>query len=209
MALYGWFDFITGETKEKTWLTQNELFLKLSPEKILTLVLYGEANNEPFEGKLAVLNVIKNRINEFSKFGDSNILSATKSKWHGVILKAWQFSSFNIAGVIKNMETDPVREKLERIANSWDYQLSSNSGLKSAYNLVKDFLAGKHGDNTNGANHYYADYIQAPSWSYAYSFVKKIGRHLFYIDKALPISVGLGGIAIVGIVLYYIYFVKK
>ncbi len=36
------------------------------------------------------------------------------------------------------------------------------------------------GKNFQGANHYFADYIPAPSWAKDMTLVEKIGKHLFY-----------------------------
>lgn len=36
------------------------------------------------------------------------------------------------------------------------------------------------GDNLQGADHYYADYIAKPSWAKGMKQVAKIGRHIFF-----------------------------
>jgi spore germination cell wall hydrolase CwlJ-like protein len=41
-------------------------------------------------------------------------------------------------------------------------------------------LSGVEPDTTGGADHYFADYIPAPSWSKGMIYTGKYGRHLFY-----------------------------
>jgi len=36
------------------------------------------------------------------------------------------------------------------------------------------------GKNFFGADHYFADYIDQPSWAKNMTFIRKVGRHLFY-----------------------------
>jgi len=58
-----------------------------------------------------------------------------------------------------------------------DY-VALESGMKAA-----DQAANKErprGDNLQGADHYYADYIDMPSWAKGMKQVAKIGRHIFY-----------------------------
>lgn len=39
------------------------------------------------------------------------------------------------------------------------------------------------GEGLQGANHYFADYIEPPKWAKDMKFLSKIGKHLFYTDR--------------------------
>lgn len=134
-----------------------------STKQVMAQTMYGEAANQTREGQVAVANVIMNRV-------------AMKRKLYGltpkqVCLKNKQFSCWNEndnnRAVITNprtMETPLFLELLEIAEKA----LASNGELE---------------DVTNGATHYYADYIAKPSWIVGNSkaeFIKKIGRHFFY-----------------------------
>lgn len=151
-------------------------FTTLPAEVLLTLTAYGEAASEGAEGMMAVLNVVNNRAKALSTYGDSAILARTGSPYHAVILKKLQFSAFN--------EGDPVRPKLEAIANNFSSNLLTNSALNKAYTLAKDLLQGTLPDNTNGSTHYHR-YDITPYWSASIEKIGQIGNHIFY--SALPI----------------------
>lgn len=147
------------------------IFTTLSPTLLLALAAYGEAASEGGEGMMGVLNVIINRTKDPSKFSDPTLLKLTKSIWHSVILKPYQFSAFN--------KTDPVRDKLRKIAGNFDEVIKTNTVFKKAYDLAELAVKGTLADNTQGATFYHADYVN-PSWSKKIPLIGKIGRHIFY-----------------------------
>lgn len=49
--------------------------------------------------------------------------------------------------------------------------------IEMAQEAYNDFAAGK---NLSRADHYFADYIQPPSWAQSLTRVCKIGKHIFY-----------------------------
>jgi len=65
------------------------------PSVLLAMCIFGEARGECDEGKLAVGCVVRNRVECEGRYGTG---------FAGVILKPWQFSSFNA--------NDPNRHKL-------------------------------------------------------------------------------------------------
>jgi hypothetical protein len=174
-------------------------FLSLAPDKLLALTAYGEAASEGAEGMLAVMNVIKNRTKNISKFGDLKIYDKTKSKYHAVILKPYQFSIYN--------ENNPVRPKLERIAKMFDSYLAFDNTLKKAYELSKKVLSGFLPDNTGGATYYHADYVK-PAWRKSVNLITKIGKHIFYSSDTYKTGYLTVAIAL-GIALGFIYLSEK
>mgnify|MGYP001597488135 CR=1 FL=1 len=153
-----------------SWLTDNNIFINLPPEKILALTAYGEARGEGAEGMMAVLNVINNRAQD-SSFFDMNIYNATGSPYHAVALKQKQFSIFNFG--------DPNRPMLVSLAENFDNALSTNASLNQAYQLSKMLTQRVLTDNTSGAVYYHAQSIK-PSWASSFIPVGNIGRHIFY-----------------------------
>ncbi len=78
----------------------------------------------------------------------------------GVVLAPMQFSWYN-GGVLP-----PIK----------DYE-SFIVALKAASATLKEQ---RHGEFLQGADHYFADYIQAPAWSKSMTRITKIGRHIFF-----------------------------
>jgi spore germination cell wall hydrolase CwlJ-like protein len=117
--------------------------------------VWAESRSEPFEGQVAVAWVIRNR--------------ALKGGWWGntigeVCLKPWQFSCWN--------DDDPQFEKIRAVTVA-DWRLIRALGVCSLV-ITQDLP-----DPTMGATHYYADYIQEPTWAKKLSPTKKIGHHTF------------------------------
>lgn len=122
------------------------------------LCIFAEARGEPFEGQVAVGNVIRNRTRE-KYFSDGTVAST--------VTKPWQFSWMNTVDEQRCRVLSACWEEPEiKIAQSaWQASESTNE--------VGDALF------------YHADYVH-PTWAKAQSieFVKRIGRHLFYRRKA-------------------------
>lgn len=126
----------------------------------LTRTVYGECRNEPYEGIVAVAWVIRNRAEDKDKrFGDDIV---------DVCLKPQQFSCWNTS--------IPGRNSMMRASNSPVYH--------KVLGICALVLSSQITDPTSGANHYYAEYLDAqgkkPSWADDTRLVKKIGVHKFY-----------------------------
>jgi N-acetylmuramoyl-L-alanine amidase len=127
---------------------------------ILARAIFGEARGLSEEGKLAVGWTIKNRVLD-SRWGNT---------YKEVILEPHQYSAFN--------EQDP----------NWAYvknPLIKETQKKSWYECYKiagKIIKNKIGDPTDGANHYFSDYIAPPYWAKSDNaeFKLKIGNTLFY-----------------------------
>lgn len=191
--LNGWWESLVGESLPAI-VSNNKIFLDLPLEKLLTIVTQGEAGNQGDEGKLAVLNVIKNRTNS-GEFSDKIIEKYSKNIWKSVILKPGQFSMFNL--------DDKVRPLALKWAKEFEDTLNSNSNFRRTYELVRNFIRGDYGDNTNGSVYYHTTSI-SPYWAKLYTPVKRIGEHIFYTDSKL---VRYSPIAIIGlgVMIYYLW----
>lgn len=121
-----------------------------------TLCIYAEARGEPYDGQVAVGNVIRNRM--AAKFFSDGTVCDT-------VTRARQFSWMN--------DADRQRTRvLAARAEDGQIQTARKAWLESATVAhVKDALL------------YHADYV-APYWSKAHGIelVTRIGQHLFYRD---------------------------
>lgn len=77
-----------------------------------------------------------------------------------VVLRPYQFSWAN-------------NNKRPPIANYQAFITSYNAAIECLYQRV-------NGKDLYGADHYFAVYIDPPTWVAGMKFVKRIGRHLFY-----------------------------
>ena len=142
--------FALGGDRERTCLAQN---------------IYFEAGNQPFSGKLAVANVVLNRV-ENPQFPNTICEVVKQSKRYRV--------SF-ITG-----ELIPVRGLCQF---SWfcdgrpDDPQDSVTLLES--NRIADFAINSQIDITNGALYYHADYAN-PYWSDHLERLVQIETHIFY-----------------------------
>jgi hypothetical protein len=149
----------------------NSVFGALSDEQMLCLTLYGEARGEPYEGKVAVAYVIKNRL-KTGRWGNSI---------KKVVLSPFQFSCYNC--------DDPNRAVLEEIARNWDSYIQKNKKLQECCKVAKEVLSGAVSDPTGGALYYHGDpkyYARmwqkcggVPCWAVDKPYVV-IGNHWFY-----------------------------
>ncbi len=146
-------------------MPSNKNFEDLDDNELLALVIYGEARGEPIEGKIAVAAVIMNRVKRDGWFG-KNVKE--------VILKPWQFSVFNI--------NDPNRERLEAIALDFKSHVETYESLKESYWVALGFLGNWLPSNVGAATHYFADYIDTPTWAEKMEHIRDIGRHKFYLE---------------------------
>ena len=122
------------------------------------LCIFAEARSEPYEGQVAVGNVIRNRTKR--KFFSQGTVVST-------VTHAYQFSWLNTG--------DAQRTRV--FSALWE-----DPALKSA---ARAWFESEHRDEVGDALYYHGDYVH-PYWAKAngIKFVKQIGRHLFYRDGA-------------------------
>ena len=128
---------------------------------LLPLVIWREARNQPLEAMIGVAWTIRNRVNKPGWWG---------SDWPSVILRKWQFSSFNW--------NDPNYQKFP-IGNEPEWELCLRAAADVFTNSVSDL--------TEGATHYYDKSLDAtpPNWAVDGSMVRtvSIGAFRFFRMK--------------------------
>ena len=125
---------------------------------ILARTLWGETRGESDLGKTAVAWVIRNRTSRAPAYSWPSTL-------HQVCKQPSQFSCWN--------ENDPNRPKLLSVTES-------NSQFRVCLDIARKVIQGKLPDPTNGADHYFANYIEIPDWAKGLDPIAEIGVHLFY-----------------------------
>ena len=118
----------------------------------LSLNIYHEARNQPFEGKVAVAHVVMNRV---------RIKGVTVEE---VIKKPWQFSWLNANDPQKYLPLDMD---------------AFETAHKAAWKCMDERADGK---DRWGATHYYNPAVADPVWAHMpdeYPVVGKIGDHVF------------------------------
>lgn len=130
---------------------------------LLRGLIIGEADTEPFMGKLAVACVVRNRVQD----------RRWPNSYKDVILQDAQFSCFN--GIPRNQDL-PVYW-IHRFFTCYRDYLWWRECDYAAWGILTDYV----GDITNGANHYYADkLIDTPVWAEDTQPVLQVGGHSFY-----------------------------
>lgn len=124
---------------------------------VLARTIWGEARGESLKGKQAVAWIVRNRIAHSPKYGWGD----TAAK---VCKQPWQFSCWN--------KNDPNYNQLISL------NIKEPAYLECLEIATKVF-EGEIPDVTNGADHYYADYIAPPEWAIGQSPVAQIGTHIF------------------------------
>jgi len=130
-------------------------FAALAPaDRCLAQAIYFEARGEPFEGRMAVAQVIRSRVADPRYPNDvCGVVFQNAQRRHRC-----QFS-FACDG----------KSDRPRPGDAW----------QSAARLARLINAGNLRDLTGGATHYHADYV-SPAWATKAPPTAAIGRHRFY-----------------------------
>lgn len=129
----------------------------MTDEETVARTVWGEARGEPFNGKIAIAWVIRNRAAKGGWWGDT---------YQTVCLKPWQFSCWNA--------NDPNREKLLAVTDA-------DAMYRDSLEAARLVIAGKVDDPTGGATHYFnPDAVKAPKWAFSATETARIGHHLFF-----------------------------
>jgi spore germination cell wall hydrolase CwlJ-like protein len=120
------------------------------------LTIAGEALGEPLEGKVAVAEVIRNRMKR-RYASDGTVI--------GTVLRAKQFSMWDDHARLLAANADDDHPRVRECVEAW--KLSATT------------------DITGGAVLYHTIMIDRPYWAKASSVeeLKTIGRHVFYDDR--------------------------
>jgi len=126
----------------------------ISDDTLAAVTIMQEAEGEPYEGKVAVAEVIRNRTAR-KFFSDGTVA--------GTVLRPLQFSGMN-SGSSNRVRT---------------FKADDSSPI--VQDCIKAWAAALAGSNTvQGAMHYVNLDIVRPSWVDQLRFVGKIGQHSFY-----------------------------
>ena len=112
---------------------------------------YFEAGHESTEGKIAVNNVVLNRVKD--KRFPKTPCAVINQKARGVCQFSWKC------------------QRGKRIADI--------SAYRKATAVAEDVYLGNYTDVTKGAKFYHADYV-SPLWGRVFDRTTKIGAHIFY-----------------------------
>ena len=128
----------------------------LSDVEILALCVWREARGEVWDAKLGVACSIRNRVLKGGWWGNT---------YHTVILKPWQYSSFN--------EGDPNSTKYPDPNDPVWLQCLENASL---------IINGNCDDNTGGAQSYFDRSLDnnPPNWAATMTHTVNLGRLHFY-----------------------------
>lgn len=126
---------------------------------LLTLCIWREARGEDLAAKRAVAWCIRNRVTDPGWWGRS---------WADVVLKPYQFSSFN--------QGDP---------NATKFPGPDDAAWLNSITAAHDAFYGKGDDPTKGATHYYDDSIakNPPAWASKMVPTLKVGKLNFYKER--------------------------
>ncbi|MBU0959748.1 MAG: cell wall hydrolase [Nanoarchaeota archaeon] len=140
-----------------------KLFGKLADGDLLGLLMYLEGRGEPIEGRIAIANVVRNRVNK----------SESKS-YFAIITAKNQFSCFNSNdpnyGIGFNMATDMFSGKVPE-----DLTRKFQECRWIAMGIVNNSIL----DNTKGALYYYNPKVCKPYWAKEMLITTIIGHHNF------------------------------
>ena len=130
-------------------------------EMLLAMCIFGEARGEHDDAKLAVGNVVRNRV----------LAGRYGKDWRGVILRPMQFSCFNTNDPNSKKVVEPLKYGKQE---TWE----------TCYRIASWILNGTAKDNTQRSTHYFDKSLDAnpPYWSYGFIPTVTIGGLRFYRD---------------------------
>ena len=129
---------------------------------LLAMLLFGEARGEPASAKLAVANVVRNRVLA-RRYGGSD--------WPKVILHPLQFSCFNEKDVNRIKVVEPLKWARPDV---WGECLE----------IAQSVLFGTAHDNTQRSTHYFDKSMDSrpPFWTKYFMHTLDLGDLHFYRD---------------------------
>ena len=121
---------------------------------LLALVIWREAEGESVEGKLAVGNVVRNRV----------MASKNHDDWSAVLTAKWQFSSLTAPG------DGMLVQWPNHAQQAWQDAMEAAERVYTLGNC----------DNTQGATMYANLSVCNPAWSHTMTKTVVIGKHSFF-----------------------------
>lgn len=158
-------------------MTDEQTRAALTDFGALTITLFGETAIEPIEGKIAVGNVIRNRVKVPRKFG---------ATFRAVCHARAQFSCWWTFGGVENHAR--VMALARSFARSEPLPLTASALLvfQECGFIAEGIIGGQLRDNTRGATHYYAPAAmvprdRVPDWAVGLTPVAVTKHHRFYV----------------------------
>ena len=140
----------------------------------MALNIYHEAKNQPFEGQIAVAQVVLNRVKD--KRYPNNICEVVEQ---GPVYESWKTRNDDTQDAVYW----PVKNRCQF---SWycdgkkDEPNYNSKSWSKALNYAVIVLGGDITlDVTSGATHYHATYVE-PNWAGSLQLIGTIGKHVFY-----------------------------
>jgi N-acetylmuramoyl-L-alanine amidase len=137
----------------------------LSGLDVLALTVYGEARGEAIEGKIAVANIIRNRL-KTHRWGLT---------YERVCLAPMQFSCWTPKGGAANYAI--VKALAAQILAG---QQPADPILAECYWIAAGIQSGAARDNVQGATFYFVTRSTVPAWAVGHLPVCVIGAHSFF-----------------------------
>lgn len=129
----------------------------LDPQDTLARTMWGEARNQSQDGLQAIANVVMNRVNHPTWWGNDVV---------SVCTKPYQFSCWLIG--------DPNRSKLMAVTQD-------DPIFAQCYRIAGNAITGNLPDLTNCSDSYYAKSLaHPPNWAEGLNPTIVIGDHIFF-----------------------------
>ena len=139
-------------------------YVEESEVKCLAQNIYFESRSDNLAGKIAVTDVVINRINS-TNYPDTacGVVYQGRQDYNGnMIRNKCQFSWY----------CDGKSDKIPNLDTNDNWQLALDLAADMYYNNNWVGI-------TEGATHYHATYVK-PAWAYKLNLVGRIGQHIFY-----------------------------
>lgn len=133
----------------------------LSEDSLAIMTIAQEALGEPYEGKVAVAEVIRNRMDK--KYSSDGTVA-------GTVLRAWQFSGWNTdsVGRVRMTKLDDTDPKVADCARAWHAAKAGSQTVHGAVLYMNKKLVAKDPDWASPEN---ADHVGT------------VGQHDFFVPK--------------------------
>ena len=129
----------------------------------LAMNLYHEARGETLAGQLAVGFSTMNRVDD-ERYPDTVCKVVHQAKYN-----AWDMEN-------------PIRHRCQYswFCDGMSDEPKNGKAMLEATILAQNIYYGRVTDISEGATHYFADWIEPPAWAYDMTLVNHIDQHLFY-----------------------------
>ena len=126
--------------------------------------IYFEAGNQPVAGKIAVAQVVQNRV-EHRAYPDTICGVVYDAKWK----ENWKGNMIPVRNMCQFSWFCDGKSDIPEDSATWE----------SSYRLAEQILYGNYGDITEGATHYHSDSVH-PYWADSLNETVIINNHIFY-----------------------------